>query len=155
MEKEKKKKPSVAEKIKETAKKLVKPNTKSKAEKKEKKDLAPYKLELLFTIVNRNKAEFYADLIQGFEVNMQMTLLARGTADFDTLSLLGIEGSEKSVIISVIKKDRVKEALALLEEKFSSVRNGKGIAYTVPLTSTVGVALYKFLCNNRKQLGEL
>ena len=155
MEKEKKKKPSVAEKIKETAKKLVKPNAKSKAEKKEKKDLAPYKLELLFTIVNRNKAEFYADLIQGFEVNMQMTLLARGTADFDTLSLLGIEGSEKSVIISVIKKDKAKEALALLEEKFSSVRNGKGIAYTVPLTSTVGVALYKFLCNNRKQLGEL
>ena len=155
MEKEKKKRPSVAEKIKETAKKLVKPNTKSKAEKKEKKDLAPYKLELLFTIVNRNKAEFYADLIQGFEVNMQMTLLARGTADFDTLSLLGIEGSEKSVIISVIKKDKAKEVLALLEEKFSSVRNGKGIAYTVPLTSTVGVALYKFLCNNRKQLGEL
>ena len=155
MEKEKKKKPSVAEKIKETAKKLVKPNTKSKAEKKEKKDLAPYKLELLFTIVNRNKSEFYADLIQGFEVNMQMTLLARGTADFDTLSLLGIEGNEKSVIISVIKKDKAKDALALLEEKFSSVRNGKGIAYTVPLTSTVGVALYKFLCNNRKQLGEL
>ena len=155
MEKEKKKKPSVAEKIKETAKKLVKPSTKSKAEKKEKKDLAPYKLELLFTIVNRNKAEFYADLIQGFEVNMQMTLLARGTADFDTLSLLGIEGNEKSVIISVIKKDKAKDALALLEEKFSSVRNGKGIAYTVPLTSTVGVALYKFLCNNRKQLGEL
>ena len=155
MEKEKKKKPSVAEKIKETAKKLVKSNTKSKAEKKEKKDLAPYKLELLFTIVNRNKAEFYADLIQDFEVNMQMTLLARGTADFDTLSLLGIEGNEKSVIISVIKKDKAKDALALLEEKFSSVRNGKGIAYTVPLTSTVGVALYKFLCNNRKQLGEL
>ena len=155
MEKEKKKRPSVAEKIKETAKKLAKPSIKTRAEKKEKKDLAPYKLELLFTIVNRNKAEFYADLIQGFEVNMQMTLLARGTADFNTLSLLGIEGSEKSVIISVIKKDKAKDALALLEEKFSSVRNGKGIAYTVPLTSTVGVALYKFLCNNRKQLGEL
>lgn len=154
MEKEKKR-PSVAEKIKETAKRLVKDTTKNKKTRKEKKDLAPYKLELLFTIVNRNKAEFYADLIQGFEVNMQMTMLARGTADFNTLSLLGIEGSEKSVIISVIKSDRVKDALSLLEEKFFSVRNGKGIAYTVPLTSTVGVALYKFLCNNRKQIGEL
>ena len=138
------KKTSVVEKI-----------VKKKKPKQEKKDLAPYKLKLLFTIVNRNKAEFYADLIQNFEVNMQMTLLARGTADFDTLSLLGIEGSEKSVIVSVIKEKNVKEALALLEEKFATVRNGKGIAYTVPLTSTIGVALYKFLCNNRKQLGEL
>lgn len=150
---EKTKKTSVAEKIKNTAKKLV-PDLKKK-EKKPKKELAPKKLQLLFTIVNRPKAEFYADLIQSYEVNMQMTLLARGTADFKTLSLLGIEGNEKSVIISVIKEEHAKEVLSILEEKFEKVRNGKGIAYTVPLTSTVGVALYEFLCNNRKQLGEL
>jgi hypothetical protein len=71
------------------------------------------------------------------------------------LSLLGIEGNEKSVIISVIREDKAKEALTTLEEKFNTVRNGKGIAYTVPLTSTIGVALYKFLCNSRSQLGEL
>ena len=48
------------------------------------------------------------DLIQNYDVNMQMTLLAKGTADSDTLSLLGIEGNEKSVIISEIDKIKVK-----------------------------------------------
>ena len=153
--KKEEKKTSVSEKLKATARKLIPIRRKPKEEKKEKKDLAPFKLKLLFTIVNRNKAEFYADLIQNYEANMQMTLLAKGTADSDTLSLLGIEGNDKSVIISVIREDKAKEALSVLEEKFHTVRNGKGIAYTVPLTSTVGVALYKFLCNSRSQLGEL
>ena len=152
--KKEEKKTSVAEKLKVTARKLI-PTRKKPKEKEEKKGLAPFKLKLLFTIVNRNKAEFYADLIQNYDVNMQMTMLAKGTADTNTLSLLGIEGNDKSVIVSVIREDRAKEALAVLEEKFNTVRNGKGIAYTVPLTSTIGVALYKFLCNSRSQLGEL
>ena len=150
--KKEEKKTSVAEKLKVTARKLIPIKRKPK---EEKKDLAPYKLKLLFTIVNRNKAEFYADLIQNYDVNMQMTMLAKGTADTNTLSLLGIEGNDKSIIVSVIREDRAKEALSVLEEKFNTVRNGKGIAYTVPLTSTIGVALYKFLCNSRSQLGEL
>ena len=37
----------------------------------------------------------------------------------------------------------------LLEDKFNTIKNGKGIAYTVPMTGTVGVAIYQFLSNNR------
>ena len=38
------------------------------------------KLKLLITIVNRNKAEFYLDLIQSFDVNMQVVMLGNGMA---------------------------------------------------------------------------
>ncbi|MBO5223410.1 MAG: hypothetical protein J6C23_02730 [Clostridia bacterium] len=154
MKEEKKKSTSVPGRIVENVKKMV-GGTRKKKEKEEKKDLAPHKLQLLFTVVARNKGEFYADLIQNFEVNLQTTVLARGTADTKMLHYLGVEGSEKSVIISVIREDKAIEILSALEEKFNTVRNGKGIAYTVPLTSTVGVALYKFLCNSRSQLGEI
>ena len=34
-----------------------------------------------------------------------------------------------------------------LDEKFKTVKGGKGIAYTVPMTSTIGVAIYQFLAN--------
>lgn len=109
--------------------------------------LAPQKLKLLFTVVSRKKAEFYADFIQSFDVNMQLTLAASGTASTETLSLLGLTDSEKSVIISVIKEDKAQAALKALEEKFRTIKNGKGIAYTVPMTGTIGVASYKFLAN--------
>ena len=108
---------------------------------------APKKLQLLFTVVNREKTEFYVDLLSNFEVNMQMVLSAQGTAKSSTLDILGLTDSERSVIISTIKRERVKEALDTLDEKFRTVKNGKGIAYTVPISSTIGVAIYQFLSN--------
>ena len=110
---------------------------------------APHKLKLLFTVVNRNKAEFYIDLLQSFEVNMQMAMAAHGTASTEMLSYLGLTESEKVLIVSVIRDDMEKAALNMLEEKFNKIKNGKGIAYTVPLTSTIGVAIYQFLRNNQ------
>lgn len=108
---------------------------------------APKKLMLLFTIVNRNKAEFYADVLQKFEINMQLILAANGTADTKIQSLLGLTDLEKSVIISVIRRDKSRAALSELDERFRTVKGGKGIAYTVPMTSTIGVAIYQFLSN--------
>lgn len=109
--------------------------------------LAPDKLQLLFTVVNRKKAEFYADFLQSFDVNMQLTLAANGTASTETLTLLGLTETEKSVIISIIREDKAKAALEALEEKFRTIKNGKGIAYTVPMSGTIGVAIYQFLAN--------
>lgn len=111
---------------------------------------APKKLKLLVTVVNREKVEFYTDLIQSFDVNMQFSTSARGTASSDILHLMGLEESAKSVIFSIIREDKAPEALRVLEEKFSTIKRGKGIAYTVPLSGMIGVSLYQFFCNNRR-----
>ena len=110
---------------------------------------APHKMQLLFTVVSRKKSEFYTDLLQNFEVNMQLALSASGTAGSSMMELLGLTDSDKTVIISIIRSDKAKEALAALDEKFKTVKGGKGIAYTVPMTSTVGVAIYQFLSNTQ------
>lgn len=112
-----------------------------------KKNLAPKKLQLLVTVVNRKKAEFYIDFLQEFEVNMQLNFAAEGTASTETLSLLGLTDSEKSVIFTIIREDKAQEALSELEEKFNTIKNGKGIAFTIPLSGTIGVAIYQFLAN--------
>lgn len=114
---------------------------------------APKKLLLLFTVVNRDKSEFYADVIQHYEANMQLILTASGTANTKMLGLLGLASTEKSVIISVIRRDTEKEILDALETRFKTVRGGKGIAYTVPMTSTIGVAIYQFLSNTTSDGG--
>ncbi len=121
----------------------------SVAEKKKKNKVDSNKLQLLVTVIDRSKAEFYADLIQSFEVNMQMMVLGRGTANQEILEVLGLAGSEKTVIFSVIKEERLKDALHALEEKFHTIKNGKGIAYTIPISSVIGAAIYAFLSNNK------
>ena len=112
------------------------------------------KLKLLITVVNRNKTEFFIDFISGFEVNLQTSLPAQGTAKSETLHLLGLEDSDKSVILSVIREDRAEEILHGLEDKFHSLRGGKGIAFTTPLTSVIGAATYRFLSDNRAVVKE-
>ena len=108
---------------------------------------APKKIKLLLTIVNRQKTEFFVDLLHSYEINMQMVLSAQGTANDDIMSLLGLTDSDKSVIISVIRQDKIKEVLSVLEDKFNTVRGGKGIACTIPIKSAIGVAIYRFLSN--------
>ena len=114
------------------------------------KQPAPPKLKLLFTVVNREKADLYVDLLQGFDSNLQLIASANGTANIEMLRYLGLADSQKAVIMSVIREDRSAAIMRFLEEKFNTVKNGKGIAYTVPMTGTIGVASYQFLSNNSK-----
>ena len=113
---------------------------------------APQKLKLLCLIVNREKAEFYVDYLHGFEINLQLGLAAKGTASAQTLRYLGLAETEKAILFGVVREDRAKDVLNALEEKFGTLKNGKGVAFTIPMTATIGVAVYQFLSNNRKYL---
>lgn len=105
------------------------------------------KLKLLVTIVDRSKALFYLDILEQFEINMQMVVYGKGTAGSEMLNYLGLAESEKVVIFSFVREDNIKKVLETLTEKFEKVKNGKGIAYTIPLKSIIGVSIYQFLSN--------
>ncbi len=112
------------------------------------------KLELLVTIVNRQKAEFYMDLIQSYEANMQMACQAQGTATPDMRKILGLVDVDKTVIFSVVQESRVSDIMYQLTKRFRTIKNGGGIAYTIPLASVIGVAVYTFLSNNKDAVKE-
>ena len=52
------------------------------------------------------------------------------------------------MIFSIVREDKVEPILQCLEDKFATIKNGKGIAFAVPLSSVIGVNLYQFLSNN-------
>lgn len=133
---------NTAKKTGNTAKK-----TGSAAQKKQVSSLR--KLKLLFTVVNRSKTLFFEDLLEQFEVNVQTVVYGKGTANSQLRDLLGIIEAEKSLIISYVREDRVKEIMDTLDEKFQTVKNGKGIAFTVPFDSMIGVATYQLLSNDK------
>ena len=111
-------------------------------------DSAIKKLKLLFTVVDRPKGEFYMDVISQFDVNYQMVLGGLGTARTDLVELLGLE-PHKAVVISVVREELVETVMQCLEDKFATIRGGKGIAFAVPLSSVIGVNAYRFLSDNR------
>ena len=107
------------------------------------------KLKLLFTIVDRPKAEFYLDVLSQYEVNCQVVTSGKGTATSEMVDLLGLN-PQKAVLVSVIREDMTDTVMKVLEQKFETIRNGKGIAFAVPLSSVIGVNMYRFLSNNRQ-----
>ena len=134
--------------------KAVKPDKKGSENKLNGHRVTSNRLELLITIVGRSKAEYYTDLIQSLDVNMQVTAFGHGTADAKMLVYLGLADSDKAVIFSVIQQNKIPDAVQMLDEKFKTIKDGKGIAFTVPLTSVIGTLIFRFLSNNRMTVKE-
>ena len=116
-------------------------------------DAAIKKLKLLITVVDRPKGEFYVDVISQFDVNYQMVLNGLGTANTELVNMLGLN-IHKAVILSVVREDLADPIISCLEDKFETIKNGKGVTFAVPLSSVIGVNLYQFLSNNRLGRGE-
>ena len=113
-------------------------------------NLAPNQLVLLVTIVNKGKGTFFADFLQTFGANLQMSFVGSGTARGDLIELLGLKDNRRSILFSVVRAERVDAILAALEERFHTVNSGTGIAFTVPLSSVIGKLSYGFLSDERR-----
>jgi len=121
---------------------------KKKIEKNEAKKsglMAPKKLKILVSIIDRRKVDFYISSLQGHGVNVQEIVYAQGTTPRKISDLIGIKVSEKAILLSIVREDQIKPILADYEDKYFLTKNGKGIAFTVPMKSTIGVMLYEFL----------
>ena len=107
------------------------------------------KLEIVVTVVDRAKADFYLDILSQFEVNFQVVISGKGTARSEIIEMLGLN-INKAVIVSVVREDMVSPIIRCLEEKFETIRNGKGIAISIPMSGIIGVNMYQFLSNNKQ-----
>ena len=114
------------------------------------KELAPIKLDLIIAIVEKGKTSFYTDLFQIFGSNLQFVTAAKGTADTQILELLGLGEHEQNAIFALVRADRAEEMMDVLEDRFRRVKNGKGIAIDVPLSSSIGTLVYGFLTGDER-----
>ena len=118
--------------------------------KKEEENLI-VKPKLLVTIVDRNKTEFYFDLIASLGANMQFITHGEGTNNNQALNLMGLN-KNKGVIFSVISEENQNHVLEVLENRFNEIKGGKGISIVVSLSSVIGVNLYQYMIDNRKRV---
>lgn len=107
------------------------------------------KLLLLVTIVKKDKVDFFTDTIESMGANFQFIAMGSGTTKSKVFS---DEIGTKVIIFSVITEDNSKKILRVLEDKFAEIRNGKGVCWTVPLSSVMGVTLFNFLSNNKSNI---
>jgi hypothetical protein len=116
---------------------------------------APHKLMLLITVVQKGKGTFFADFIKTFDANLQIAVVGTGTADSeDLMEFLGLKENKRSIILSVVREEKLNAVMDALEERFHTVNNDTGISFAVPFSSMIGKLSYGFLSNDHRMVNK-
>ena len=117
-------------------------------------NLAPHKLVMLITVVQKGKGTFFADFIKSFDANLQIAVVGSGTADSNLVEFLGLKDKRRSIIFSIVREERVNEIMEALGERFHTVNNDTGISFAVPMSSVIGKLSYGFLSNDQRMVSK-
>ena len=103
----------------------------------------------MVTITDRRSTDAFLQLYQQHGVNVSLRTVGSGTAVRETLSTLGLEKTEKAVLMAVVTSDTWKAVQKDLRRRMRIDVPGTGIAFTVPLSSIGGRGALMFLTEHQ------
>lgn len=109
----------------------------------------------MITIVERNSTDRFTDFYEKYGASVSFVSVGRGTATSELLDFLGLEISEKSVILSAVTYKVWKAIRYGLQNRMRIDVPGTGIAFIVPFSSVGGKkALAALTCGQDFVKGE-
>lgn len=106
-------------------------------------------LKFMITITKREYEQDYLDFFHRHGVGNVLTEFCNGTATENTLSLLGLEKTEKVMLSNMVREENLGDIIKglLVEMDISSA--GNGISVTVPVNSIGGTSSLKYLAGEK------
>ena len=106
-------------------------------------------LFLMITITERRTTDAFLQLYEQHGVNVSLRTVGSGTAVRQTLAALGLEKTEKAVLLAIVTADTWQKVQRDLRRKMHIDVPGTGIAFTVPLSSIGGKRALMFLTEHQ------
>ena len=106
-------------------------------------------LFLMITITDRRSTDGFLQLYKSYGVTVSMRTVGSGTAVQETLSTLGLEKTEKAVLLAVVTAESWQKIQKDLRRKMQIDVPGTGIAFIVPLSSIGGKRALMFLTEHQ------
>ncbi len=107
-------------------------------------------LFFLITIVRRGDAHEYDEFYRSEGVDVVYTTACSGTAHAKTLSLLGIERTDKSMLFSTVTGDTLSRLKKLLTTQMKIDLPDRGVAMAIPLSGVEGSRALEYFTSNQK-----
>lgn len=111
-------------------------------------------LYYVIAVTDRVKAESMSALYRDAGLHMVLSMLGRGTATDEHLSIYGLDTSEKAVISAVASADEAALLLKNAKRRLFIDIPGNGIMLTVPLKSVAGGRTLAYLTDCEKTGGK-
>jgi nitrogen regulatory protein PII len=106
-------------------------------------------MQVIIVIVNRELIEDFILLYKKHDLPLTHVALGHGTASREILEMLGLEASEKAVIFSIAREEKVLPVLKSIDKNLDIRRLGAGIVLTVPISSIGGEITAQYLAEHR------
>lgn len=110
-------------------------------------NIAADRIKLIVTITKRGIGSKMVDYFKRNELHYDFICLGMGTATSEILDCLGLEETEKDIVITMSPESKIPSVLKGITNDFQLNRPGKGIMFTVPLSS-VSARVPQILCKN-------
>ena len=111
-----------------------------------------YGLSLFFTIVTRNQSHYYETAYQAAGASMSLTFYAHSMPPEEIMALLGEMETKKDIVVTVCRNEIVPSLKKIAEDRFAISRAAKGIAFACPIDAVQGIAAYRFLADQNKEI---
>lgn len=108
------------------------------------------KLSLMVTITNRSTRQKLREYFRDKEQPVVFETLGRGTAASEVLDYFGLEASEKIISFSVVTDEKWKQLRRGLITQLQIDIPGRGIAFTIPLSSIGGKKVLQYLIQEQE-----
>ena len=101
---------------------------------------------LFYTIiVNYGQGNNIVRILKSNHCSAVFVKIGEGTATKQIRSILQIEDNRKEIVYSFIREEYIDECKREIEAFFAAAKRNAGVAFTIKLSSIVGVKMYKFL----------
>lgn len=99
----------------------------------------------LLSIVKREAEQDFLSNLERLDIHTLFSFPGEGTAGQNVLSLLGLEDTEKTVLVSVTSRKRAQHALMSMVTDLGINLPGHGIALCLPVSSIGGARFMRYL----------
>lgn len=111
-------------------------------------------LNLVMTILDRDMREDMEEICASLKLPMVLTMLGRGTATVEQLSLYGLVATEKAIMSTVADGENTQKLMRAAKRKMFIDIPGNGIMLSVPIKSVGGGRTMAYLTGNKMTGGE-
>ncbi|HIT91021.1 MAG TPA: P-II family nitrogen regulator [Candidatus Merdenecus merdavium] len=102
-------------------------------------------LVLMITIVDRGTGDKVVELLKAEGAEVNLLTYARGTASSEIMEYLGLADTEREIVFTPIGLGTSKKVIKKIRERFRLEKPGKGIIFTIPISSICGKLSAKLL----------
>lgn len=113
--------------------------------------MSEQRLFMLVTVVNRGIGQKVVERYKERGISFHVLSHGYGSADSELLEMLGLGETEKDVVFSVGNERETETVMTDWRENKKIQGQGKGIAFTVPLSAIVGQQVLSYLSEREVQ----